>query len=130
VVWHLAIGKYSFEREPFTIFNAANIRSNGETSDDFNRFAIHKIRRLRMARCCPRSDGARTRARCAAPGYLTPHWYRVKPFALERSDMFRPPPPPKVGSEQLKKEIDEVVNYLICESDSNFTAGTVMRSFW
>jgi len=26
----------------------------------------------------------------AAPGYLTPHWYRVKPFALERSDMFRP----------------------------------------
>lgn len=46
-----------------------------------------------------------------APGYLTPHWYRVKPFALERADQFRPPPPPKVGSEQLKKEVDEVINY-------------------
>ena len=47
----------------------------------------------------------------ATPGFLTPHWYRVKPFGLERSDMFRPPPPPKVGSEQLKKEVDEVLMY-------------------
>lgn len=47
----------------------------------------------------------------AAPGYLTPHWYRVKPFALNRADQFRPPPPPKVGSEQLKKEVDEVLAY-------------------
>jgi hypothetical protein len=47
----------------------------------------------------------------ATPGFLTPHWYRVKPFALERSDQFRPPPPPKVGSEQLKKEIDEVLAF-------------------
>jgi hypothetical protein len=46
-----------------------------------------------------------------APGYLTPHWYRVKPFALERADQFRPSPPPKVGSEQLKREVDEVLNY-------------------
>jgi hypothetical protein len=42
-------------------------------------------------------------------GFLTPHWYRVKPFALERSDQFRPGPPPKVGSEQLKKEVDECI---------------------
>lgn len=47
----------------------------------------------------------------ATPGYLTPHWYRVKPVALERADQFRPPPPPKVGSEQLKKEVDEVLMY-------------------
>jgi hypothetical protein len=47
----------------------------------------------------------------ATPGFLTPHWYRVKPFALERSDQFRPAPPPKVGSEQLKKEIDEVLAF-------------------
>ncbi len=46
-----------------------------------------------------------------APGYLTPHWYRVKPFALERADQFRPPPPPKVGSEQLKHEVEEVLHY-------------------
>ena len=46
-----------------------------------------------------------------APGYLTPHWYRVKPFALEKSDQFRPAPPPKVGSPELKKEVDEVLMY-------------------
>jgi hypothetical protein len=45
------------------------------------------------------------------PGFLTPHWYRVKPFALDRADQFRPPPPPKVGSDQLKKEVEEVVNF-------------------
>jgi hypothetical protein len=42
-----------------------------------------------------------------APGFLTPHWYRVQPFALDRSDQFRPPPPPRVDSEELKKETDE-----------------------
>jgi hypothetical protein len=45
-----------------------------------------------------------------APGYLTPQWYRVKPVALERADQFRPPPP-KVGSYELKREVDEVLNY-------------------
>lgn len=49
--------------------------------------------------------------RKSTPGFLTPHWYRVKPFALKRSDQFRPPPPPKIGSEQLKKEVDEVLMY-------------------
>jgi hypothetical protein len=44
-----------------------------------------------------------------SPGFLTPHWYRVKPFALERADQFRPGPPPQWGSEQLKKEIDECI---------------------
>lgn len=43
------------------------------------------------------------------PGFLTPHWYRVQPFALEQSDQFRPPPPPKVGSEELRKQVDEVL---------------------
>ena len=47
----------------------------------------------------------------ATPGFLTPHWYRVKPVALERSDMFRPGPPPKVNSEQMKKEVDEVLMF-------------------
>jgi hypothetical protein len=44
-------------------------------------------------------------------GFLTPHWYRVRPFALKSSDQFRPPPPPKVGSEQLRKEVDEVLAF-------------------
>jgi hypothetical protein len=42
-------------------------------------------------------------------GFLTPHWYRVKPFALKTSDQFRPGPPPKVGSEQLRKDVDECI---------------------
>lgn len=42
-------------------------------------------------------------------GFLTPHWYRVKTFALKSSDQFRPGPPPKVGSEQLKKDVDECI---------------------
>ena len=42
-------------------------------------------------------------------GFLTPQWYRVKPFALKRTDQFRPGPPPKVGSEQLKKDVDECI---------------------
>jgi hypothetical protein len=41
--------------------------------------------------------------------FLTPHWYRVKPLALKRADQFRSPPPPKVGTEQMRKEVEEVV---------------------
>lgn len=44
-----------------------------------------------------------------SPGFLTPHWYRVKPFALKRGNQFRPGPPPEYGSEQLKKEVDECI---------------------
>ncbi|MGH9777012.1 MAG: vanadium-dependent haloperoxidase, partial [Candidatus Acidiferrales bacterium] len=43
------------------------------------------------------------------PGFLTPHWYRVKPFALERGDQFRPGPPPKVGSKQMQAEVEELI---------------------
>jgi hypothetical protein len=43
------------------------------------------------------------------PDFLTPHWYRVKSFALESADQFRPGPPPLVGNEQLEKEIAECV---------------------
>ena len=45
------------------------------------------------------------------PGFLTAHWYRVKPFALDRADQFRPPPPPTYDSEQLRKEVDEVIEF-------------------
>jgi hypothetical protein len=49
-------------------------------------------------------NGAKT-----TPGFLTPHWSKVVPFALERCDKFRPGPPPKVGSAQLLAEVTEVV---------------------
>jgi hypothetical protein len=44
-----------------------------------------------------------------APTCLTPFWGRVKPISLTTGDQFRPPPPPLVGSEQLEKEVKEVV---------------------
>jgi len=44
-------------------------------------------------------------------GYLTPHWHLVKPFALERADQFRPPPPPKVGSPELDRDVAEVIAF-------------------
>ena len=43
--------------------------------------------------------------------FLTPQWYRVKPFGLTSSAQFRAPEFPKVGSEQLKKEVDEVMDF-------------------
>ena len=43
------------------------------------------------------------------PGFLTPHWYRVKPFALTRADQLRPPPPPRADTAQTRKEVDEVI---------------------
>lgn len=47
------------------------------------------------------------------PGFLTPHWYRVKPFAIERPEQFRPGPPPKTtdGDDVLRQETDQVLYY-------------------
>lgn len=45
------------------------------------------------------------------PGFLTAQWYRVKPLILESSDQFRPGPPPLVGDPQLKKEVDECIEF-------------------
>lgn len=44
-----------------------------------------------------------------APGCLTPYWDKVKPIGLKSGDQFRPGPPPLIGSEELKTQVDEVV---------------------
>lgn len=44
-----------------------------------------------------------------APGCLTPFWNKVKPIGLKSADQFRAIPPPLFGSDQLKKEVDEVI---------------------
>ena len=44
-----------------------------------------------------------------APGCLTPFWDKVQPIALASGDQFRPGPPPMIGSEQLKAEVQEVI---------------------
>lgn len=45
-----------------------------------------------------------------APGCLTPYWGKVKPMTLKSSDQFRSEAPPLVDSEQLAKEVAEVVD--------------------
>ncbi|MBD3628940.1 vanadium-dependent haloperoxidase [Cyclobacterium sp.] len=45
-----------------------------------------------------------------APPCLTPFWDRVKPIGLKSADQFRPGPPPKIGSEKLNMEVQEVVD--------------------
>jgi hypothetical protein len=47
------------------------------------------------------------------PGFLTPQWYRVKPFVLENGSQFRPGPQPKTTTDPqvIKSEIDQVLAY-------------------
>ena len=45
-----------------------------------------------------------------APKCLTPYWQKVKPLLLDSSSQFRPGPPPLVGSEQLEREVKEVID--------------------
>ena len=53
------------------------------------------------------SDGA---GGSFAPGCLTPYWQQVKPLLMDSASQFRPGPPPAYGTEQLKKEVIEVVD--------------------
>jgi len=52
-----------------------------------------------------------------APGCLTPFWDKVKPIALKSGDQFRPGPPPMIGSEQLEKEVQEVIELQVNLTD-------------
>lgn len=47
------------------------------------------------------------------PGFLTPHWYRVQPFLLEKSSQFRPAPPPTTRTHDalLRQQTDQVLAY-------------------
>lgn len=45
-----------------------------------------------------------------APACLTAHWKLVKPLMLDSANQFRPAPPPSLGSEELAKEVKEVVD--------------------
>ncbi|MGA0283811.1 MAG: vanadium-dependent haloperoxidase [Saprospiraceae bacterium] len=44
-----------------------------------------------------------------APSCLTPFWDKVQPIALKSGNQFRPGPPPMIGSKQLEKEVQEVI---------------------
>jgi hypothetical protein len=47
------------------------------------------------------------------PGFLTPHWFRVTPFALDSAAQFRPGPPPKTTTDDalLRRQTDEVLAF-------------------
>jgi hypothetical protein len=51
--------------------------------------------------------------RKVTPGFLTPHWYRVKPFIIESSAQFRPGPPPTTLTDdsKLRAEAEQVLRY-------------------
>jgi len=44
------------------------------------------------------------------PQCLTPYWGNVKPLSLDSSNQFRSPPPPAIGSDQLRNELEEVIS--------------------
>lgn len=62
-----------------------------------------------------------------APGCLTPYWQLVRPIALKSADQFRPGPPPMVGSEQLKKEVKEVIDLQANLTDADKALVEFMR---
>jgi hypothetical protein len=86
--------------------------SNGKPYSDYTfyepRNPVDKIIDPDRWQQIPFSDG---KGGTIYPNFLTPHWYRVKPFALDRSDQFRPGPYPKVGSEELRKDVEACLDY-------------------
>jgi hypothetical protein len=91
--------------------NGNEVGSNGKPYSDFTYYRpINPIDKVIDPDCwqpIPFEDG---KGRIFYPGFLTAHWYRVKPFALKRSDQFRPAKgPPRVGSKKMKEEVEEVV---------------------
>ncbi|MGO4919515.1 vanadium-dependent haloperoxidase [Maribacter spongiicola] len=62
-----------------------------------------------------------------APGCLTPYWQKVIPITMTSADQFRPGPPPMYGSEQLKKEVQEVVDLQANLSDEDIALVEFMR---
>jgi hypothetical protein len=88
------------------------VGSNGKPYSDYTYYSpvntVDKVTDPNRWQPIPFDDG---KGGTFAPGFLTAQWYRVKPFALDRSDMFRPPAPPKFGTDEMKKEIDEVIKF-------------------
>jgi hypothetical protein len=62
-----------------------------------------------------------------APGCLTPYWQEVTPIALDSASEFRPGPPPMVGSEQLEREVREVIEMQANLTDADKALVEFMR---
>lgn len=62
---------------------------------------------------------------CAAPG-----WQLVKPFALDRTDQFRPGPPPALGSEAYAAAFNEVKAIGAKNSETRSPDQLAYAKFW
>lgn len=86
--------------------------SSGEPYSDYSGYRPrNSVDQLVDPDCWQPKEFTALDGRKFAPGGLTPHWGRVKTFALDASDQFRPGPQPKVGDPRLKAELDEVIRY-------------------
>jgi len=59
-----------------------------------------------------------------------PHWGRVKPFAIESGDQFRPPPPPPLDSLEYAEAVDEVRRLGHRDSELRSEYETDSAVFW
>lgn len=86
----------SFEGKPYSDYTAYSPANTADKLDKIERWQPKYF-----------SDGKGGRF---APQCLTPHWGKVKPLSLDSSSLYRPGPPPAIGSDQLINEIKEVVD--------------------
>jgi hypothetical protein len=67
------------------------------------------------------------------PNFLPPvftNWANVRPFALDTSDQFRPPPPPAVTSPRYTTDFDEVKSLGQNNSSARSAEQTDIGRFW
>jgi len=64
-----------------------------------------------------------------APAVFT-HWSNVTPFVLQKSDQFRPGPPPALGSASYAQAINEVKSLGQANSTTRTADQTVIAKFW
>jgi hypothetical protein len=58
------------------------------------------------------------------------HWSRVKPFALERADQFRPGPPPRLRSQRYADDFNEIKSLGIANSTTATVDQALTGRFW
>ncbi len=61
---------------------------------------------------------------------LVPHWPGVKPFAIKSAAAYRPPAPPKLGSQKWKTDLAEIRNYGGLDSKVRSAKQTEDARFW
>ena len=59
-----------------------------------------------------------------------PHWGKVNPFALQRADQFRPPPPPALGSAAYARDVEAVQRLGAAKSTERTAEQTLAARFW